>query len=584
MNNFKSLMFPFGLLLICLFFSRSETFAADRVALVIGNSDYGSGFVSLPNARNDAQDMAAVLQQYGFTVIHKNNLNAKEMKVSMGEFSSHLSQNTVGLFYYAGHGIQIDGINYLIPIGAKIYREEDVEFESVKAQRVITQMEKSGSRVNIVVFDACRNNPFTGSRSSKAGLAVMYARPPKIPIYRDLTLQRGLVIVDVPRGTIISFATAPNQRASENEGKRNGLYTQHLLKAIQTPGLTLEEVFKQTATEVAKASNSVQIPWRNSSLLGEDFCFSDCRQQNDNDEKLRQQIAELKQKLAELQEVVPEPPPLPDRVWKETGKVFQDRLRDGSLGPEMVMIPAGRFRMGDIQSVGSRDEKPVHRVSVNDFAIGRYEVTNSEFRQFVESTGYQTDAEKGKGCYTRKGGWRTVKDANWHNSYFSQAENHPVICVSWNDAIAYTQWLSEQTKMPYTLPSEAQWEYVARAGTESQYWWGNNMKPNQANCWQTSRWRDGTSPVGTFSPNSFQVSDTLGNVWEWVADIWHDNYKGAPLNGEIWKEGGDSANRVLRGGSWASRAKVCRVATRLKYSPRVSSFKVGFRCGLKTVH
>jgi formylglycine-generating enzyme required for sulfatase activity len=520
----------------------------------------------------------------------KTNLHSEEMKKTISEFEQHLrtNGNGVGLFYFSGHGIQIEKSNYLIPILPINTPCTSKQFKSmaVNATEVLKLMENASTRINIIILDACRNDLSRGYNAgfTQIGFAPMTVSQPKQPLTFDKGIG-GIINKDAPHGNIISLATAPGKKASDGSGN-NGLYTEYLLQALKMPGLTIEDVFKQTATEVAKASKYQQISWTESSLLGEDFCLSSCQNNdNNNDEKfkLQQQIAQLEQQLAQQtlqpQIVSSEPPQLSDRVWK-TDKVFQDRLHDGNLGPEMVMIPAGRFRMGDIQGIGDSDEKPVHWVSVNDFAIGRYEVTVGEFRQFVESTEYKTDAEKGKGCYTRKeGAWGKVKDANWHTPFFSQEENYPVVCVSWNDAMAYTHWLSEQTRKPYTLPSEAQWEYAARAGTESNYWWGNNMKYNQANCWQTSKWHNGISPVGSFSPNSFKLSDILGNVWEWVADPWHKNYGGAPLDNRIWEEKGNSSYQLVRGGGWTSRPEVCRVSNRLKHLSKVSHIKGGFRCG-----
>ncbi len=556
-----------------------EAIAQQRVALVIGINNYNYCFSDLRNAVNDAEDIAKALKNYGFEVTLKTNLTLEQMNQTLRDFEKDLrkiSGNGVGLFFFSGHGTKIEENNYLIPIipvNTRCTSEEQLKSVAINATEVLDSMEKAGTRVNILILDACRDNfsyTYRTSVTHNTGLAKMNAPPPTQPLtFNKGRGPGGTMDENAPHGSIISLATAPGKKASDGP-RNNGLYTENLLRVLQqNPGLTIEKVFKLTATEVAKASQYQQIPWTESSLLGNDFCFSNCQQPNPTPQPPITR---------------PEPPPPSNRVWKEANQVFQDRLRDGGLGPEMVIIPTGRFRMGDIQGAGSRDEKPVHWVSVNEFAIGRYEVTVAEFRQFVQSTGYRTDAEKGQGCYTRKGRWGNVPEANWHNSYFSQQENHPVTCVSWNDAKAYTEWLSEQTGQPYTLPSEAQWEYAARASTESQYWWSNSIGYNQANCWKTSRWRDGTSPVGSFSANSFKVYDTTGNVMEWVADSWHNNYYGAPSNGEVWDEGGDSVKRVVRGGSWASQPPVCRVANRLKNSPTESQFKIGFRCGLKTVY
>jgi formylglycine-generating enzyme required for sulfatase activity len=259
------------------------------------------------------------------------------------------------------------------------------------------------------------------------------------------------------------------------------------------------------------------------------------------------ELSNPKKRLA-IEEVIEHLSSLLGKTEKKTGTVFRDSLKSGGEGPEMVIIPAGRFRMGDMNVTvtsfqGTGDELPVHEVS--SFVMGRYPVTVGEFRRFVEATGYKTEAEKGDGAYAWKdGSWKKVKDANWRKPYFYQDDNHPVVCVSWNDAMAYIKWLSEQTGKEYRLPTEAEWEYAARAGTET-YWWGNEIGKNRANCRGSGK---STSPVGSFKRNPFGLYDTVGNVWEWVADKWHENYEGAPIDGSVWEEGG--IRRVLRGGSW----------------------------------
>lgn len=221
-----------------------------RLALVIGNSDYR--FSPLVNPVNDATDMARVLKQNGFEVILKLNANQKQMQQSINLFGRKLAKNGgTGLFYFAGHGIQIKGRNYLIPIGATLESESDVEFEAVDAGRILGKMEDAENNLNIVVLDACRNNPFARSfRSAKQGLAKM----------------------DAPTGSLIAYATAPGSIAADGEA-RNGLYTKYLLKYLNQPQLEIEDLFKQVRIAVVEESNKQQVPWESSSLIG-DFVFS----------------------------------------------------------------------------------------------------------------------------------------------------------------------------------------------------------------------------------------------------------------------------------------------------------------------
>jgi formylglycine-generating enzyme required for sulfatase activity len=239
---------------------------------------------------------------------------------------------------------------------------------------------------------------------------------------------------------------------------------------------------------------------------------------------------------------------------------FIDTLSDGSHGPEMVVIPAGTFRMGDIQDDGSEAEKPLHSVSINKpFAMGKYPITFEEYDRFAHAMN------------------RDLPDDNgWGRG------NRPVVNVSWEDARAYAEWLSKETGKHYRLPYEAEWEYAARAGTTTTYWWGNEIKQDGkvwANCAGCgSRWdSEGTAPVGSFDPNRFGLHDMLGNVWEWMEDCWHENYEGAPNDGSAWTSGGDCDRRSLRGGSWDNFPRDVRSALRFRTAPSRRSYDIGFR-------
>jgi formylglycine-generating enzyme required for sulfatase activity len=242
------------------------------------------------------------------------------------------------------------------------------------------------------------------------------------------------------------------------------------------------------------------------------------------------------------------------------GSIFRDTLRDGSPGPEMVSILGGELRMGDIEGSGDAGEQPVHLVRIpRSFAMGRYEVTFDEYDVFARLTGGALPADQGWGRGRR-----------------------PVINVSWKDAVAYAEWLSKQTGKRYRLPTEAEWEYANRAGTETAYWWGNDAGKNRTNCGGCgSRW-DGkqTAPVGSFSSNPWELHDTAGNVYEWVQDCWHEDYQGAPEDGsKAWsKEGGGDCNRrVIRGGSWSYEPWYVRSAYRSKDVPDLRYGNLGFR-------
>lgn len=236
------------------------------------------------------------------------------------------------------------------------------------------------------------------------------------------------------------------------------------------------------------------------------------------------------------------------------GRAFRDRLKTGGDGPEMVVVQAGSFKMGDIQGGGEPDERPVRDVRIKRFAIGRYEVAFEEYDKFAKSL---------------------PDDRSWGR------DRRPVIYVSQEDAVAYAQWLSLQTGNRYRLPSEAEWEYAARGGKETTYWWGEELMKGMANCNGCgSQWdKKQTAPVGSFKPNSFGLYDTAGNVWEWVADCWHGNYQGAPTDGSAWlrENGGDCGQRVIRGASWGAKPADLRSSNRGRYSRGIRNLNLGFR-------
>jgi formylglycine-generating enzyme required for sulfatase activity len=270
------------------------------------------------------------------------------------------------------------------------------------------------------------------------------------------------------------------------------------------------------------------------------------------------------------------------------GTVFQD-CEDC---PEMVVLAAGEFIMGSPQvEVGREaDEGPVHRRVIRaEFALGRYEVTVGQFREFVEASAYVPIG----GCSYFKGGWKRDDTRDWENPGFQQGDNNPVGCVSMEDAQVFVRWLSRKTGKKYYLPSEAEWEFAARAGTTTPAHWGASTSGacDYANVydrtgrrenrfdWAYHKCDDGfgqTSPVGSFPANDFGLHDMLGNVWEWVADCWNDNYAGAPHHEISWRDG-DCARRVLRGGSWNIRPGFIRAANRVGVAEAYRSSSVGFR-------
>ena len=298
--------------------------------------------------------------------------------------------------------------------------------------------------------------------------------------------------------------------------------------------------------------------------------------------------------------------PLPSEAIRPTA----DRMAtvcqyDPEQGPEMVLLAGGAVQQGSPESEVGRtgDESPQHAVTIpQPFALGRCEVTVGEFRQFVEASGYTTDAETSRGCYVWNEQERVNKldpARNWKSPGFAQTDQHPVTCVSWNDAQAYITWLNAwlglRPNTAYRLPTESEWEYAARAGTTTPYFWSDASQCQYANgadqtAKHTGKWPANwtyaacadqfvfTAPVGSFSPNRWGLYDTSGNVGEWVADCWHESYKAAPADGSAWLEAGsgDCSRRVLRGGGWYGNPLNLRSANRNWNAPDGAYIISGF--------
>ena len=706
--------------------------AAKRVALIIGNDTYKT-LPDLNNARKDASDMAAKLKGLGFEVILKTNAGRRQFGRALAEFEGRLAGAEAGLVFYAGHGIQADGKNYLVPSDARIEVEEDLRFEGIDSTEFLKSMKNAGAPVNVVIIDACRDNPLPRRSRSAA---------------------RGLAVVEVPRGVkgvALLYSAGPGETAADGDEGSNGVFTGALLKALTSPGLTVEQVFKETAKRVNRLTNGKQTPWINASLTG-DFYFKRSARtaaptqspvpsgggnmeamfwssvQNSADpasfsaylkkfpngtfadlarlkaEKLKgQQVASLTpptQSIKQLDETyvviktanvrakpdaksgkvmtlgidtgvqvtgrtadgkwlriahggrdafiwgslvksidagelsawgkikdsrvksviegflsdypsghysgraahlvaaltplpkaaVPTQQPSPSvqpavGVYLQPGK----RFRDCADCPEMVVVPAGSFRMGDLSGGGDSDEKPVHQVTIpRAFAVGKYEVTRGAYALFARATGRSS----GDGCYVYDGKkWNKESSKGWQNPGYSQTERDPVSCVNWDDAKAYVSWLSDKTGKQYRLLSESEWEYAARSRSATKYSFGdsesslcrhgNGADSSTGFKWKNASCNDGygekTAPVGSFEANGFGLHDMHGNVWEWTEDCWNENYNGAPDDGEA-RTTGSCTERVLRGGSWYSEPGFLRAAYRYGFFTSFRNYsEFGFR-------
>ena len=574
--NFRRNIAAILLLMVCIAWVPAAD-AAKRVALVIGNDTYAT-LPDLNNGRTDAKGMAAKLRSLGFDVILKQDVSRRGLSRALADFEGRLKDAEVGLVFYAGHGIQADGTNYLVPSDAKIEIEDDLRYEGIKADDFLEVMERAGTPLNIVILDACRDNPLPRrTRSAARGLTV-----PVIP--------KGI------KGTAIVYSAAPGQTAQDGPKGGHGVFTGELLKVLDRPGLTLEKVFKETATRVAAATNGRQDPWLNSSVKG-DFFFSGkaapvssrpataktldlefWQSIRDSDDSTmfeayleqhptgafaplaKAKIAALKRKqVAVARPLTTKPKPAAKKAVGVYPKSYKPgkTFRDCPDCPEMVVIPPGSFRMGDLSGDGDSDEKPVHEVRIGySFAVGKYEVTQDE--------------------------WVAVMGSN--PSRYKGGRN-PVEQVSWSDAKAFVGKLSAKTGKGYRLLSESEWEYMARAGTSSAFYTGSTISPSQANFDGNStyngsskgEYRKRTVAVGSFGANKFGVHDVHGNVLEWVEDCSHNNYSGAPNDGGAWTTGGNCSVRVLRGGSWYNFPQWIRSADRYRFHSSRRYSYIGLR-------
>jgi len=567
-----------------------------RTALVIGNAGYRSS--PLANPRNDARDLAKVLEEVGFDVTVETDLDEDRMKLAIRRFSRELKdRGGVGFFYYAGHGVEVRGENFLIPVGADIPNEDYVDLEAVSLREITAGLSLARNRLNIVVLDACRNNPYTRTFRS-AG--------------------RGLKAVRPPAETLIAYSADSGQIASDGAGSRNSPYAAALMEEIVRPRTRLVDVFRNVKREVRDATNGAQNPWQADDLTltdanafyfvptgdsaapefsatpprhpgqasefsatpprhpgqASEFSLGDLDTAARAEEEARQGWVE---RLNAMEEAFAEvlsysqrriSDALKTQAWSRFGEAYSeddpyssrdDQLRAqarqqmsalqtqeiGSRG--MVRVPAGEFFSGCNEEVDSEcyeDEKPGKKRYVSAFAIDGTEVTVEAYRECVRA-GRCKEPGTGRSC-------------NWGRG---DREGHPANCVDWNQATAYCAWKGKR------LPTEWEWEKAARGTDGRKYPWGNE----QVSCRQAVIRQGGTAcgrgnttfkvaskPLGV-SP--YGAHDMIGNVWEWTSS----QYPG-------------STNRVVRGGSWRRLPRSARASDRAASAPVYRSNNIGFRC------
>jgi formylglycine-generating enzyme required for sulfatase activity len=254
-----------------------------------------------------------------------------------------------------------------------------------------------------------------------------------------------------------------------------------------------------------------------------------------------------------------------------------DAFQECANCPVMKVLPAGSFTMGSPASEPGRRiyESPQHQVMIEQpFAIGKFDVTRDQFSAFVNDAGY----DAGSSCYVLSGNdWILRNGQSWSDPGFAQTGSDPVACIEWRVAQAYVDWLHKTTGKAYRLLSESEWEYAARAGTTTVYYWGNSVGINNADCTGCgSEWGGRTAPAGSFPANPFGLYDMTGNVFQWVADCWNTSYRDAPADGSPWTSG-DCTLRVVRGGSWLSPPRYFRSAYRNGVPSGNRAYDLGFR-------
>lgn len=606
--------------------------SAERVALVMGNGAYAE--TALRNPRNDASDVAARLELLGFAVTRAIDLDSAAMQRQVGDFHARLQPGSIAVFYYSGHGVEIGGRNYLLPVdNAGLRSAGDVAGRSLDLRRVVEGMQVSGSLLNLVILDACRDNPLPSALRSGS---------------------RGLAAMDAQRGTLIAYATRAGATAADGDG-RNSPYTRALLKMLAIPDLEITQLFNRIGVEVSTQTRGAQVPWFSSSPVPS-IALAASRQSSPaaaaegtlritvepadaqihldgrpigsgaqtvqalapnskhrieaRKPGLQSQVVTALIKSRAVTEVhlrlpAHDAPAASVRAEAAAGTLpagLRDPLKSGGQGPEMVLIRGASYQRGNPR--GDSDEQPARTVSLATFAIGKYEVTVAEYRRYAESRGLTTapddeqrrrvahfvansaiddldELRQTSACYAydeQRGNWWWQVGLSWHTTGYDQAETYPVVCVNKDEAQNYATWLSAQTGRKYRLPSEAELEFVIRAGSTTSLPWGDD--PAQACAYaniadqsklEPYAWGPGAvtctdgawyvRSVGSYRPNALGLYDTIGNVWEWTEDCYAENYRAAPTDGKPFVQRGCDRG-VVRGGGFDSGPDQMRPANR----------------------
>ncbi|MBX2854755.1 MAG: SUMF1/EgtB/PvdO family nonheme iron enzyme [Rhodobacteraceae bacterium] len=513
--------------------------ADGAVALLIGNAVY-ENTPPLTAPSNDVAALEKLLVVLGYDVTVVRDATSTEMRSALRDFGQQARDAEKALFYYSGHGLEIAEENYLIPVDAVLMRETDARREAVELNAAVINASRA-SDISVVIIDAARRNDF--------------------PIFRRRD-PLGFKPVPPQARQVVAFATAPESMAVDSDTEFSP-YTWALTEALADDATQdVRELFISLDAATSKYAGATQMPTA--------------------------RFGDMSASSAKLAYIAPPPeseapPPATTGVYDPSMPALA-RFQDCPACPIMIVLPSGRFTVGSPATEQGRqvNEGPQHEVRLKSFAIGAAEITRKQFATFVAATGY----DSGAACRTEMGGgFETRSNRSWRQPEFDQIDWEPVVCVSWEDAQAYVKWLNQQVPDGgYRLPSEAEWEYAARAGAATLFNTGGQLTDRQANFnaeapfngAPVGRFRRRTLPIGVFPPNKWGLYDIHGNVWEWTQDCWNDSHSPETEKGAARKRG-DCTRAAIRGGSWYDTAALLRLANRAKLDRLHRSNVIGFR-------
>jgi formylglycine-generating enzyme required for sulfatase activity len=509
--------------------------AENRVALVIGNDRYANLPASeqLQKAVNDAQAVGGALMQLGFNVVSGENVGRQALLARLDEAALKLTPGSTVFFFFSGHGVALGGVNYILPADVPavgIGQIASLTGAAIREEDITDRFMNAGARVVIVVLDACRDNPFASPT-------------------RDIG--RGLSPHGLPSGVFALYSAGRGQTALDRlyDGDRNpnSVFTRVLLPALARTDLDLPALAAEVRDEVVRLAQSVshdQQPAYYDGTSGKIFLAGHGAPY----------VPPADPCSGPVTVSFPSRCAAPLTAAQERALKPRDSFRECGKCPEMVVAPAGSFMMGSPDGESGRvsTEGPRHRIDfAQPFSAGRYAVTFDEWDACTADGGcnaYRPDDE----------GWGRGR--------------RPVINISWSDAEAYVAWLSRKTGSRYRLLSEAEREYIARAGTATTYWWGEAISHRQANYDKDSKT---TLPVDSFEANLWGFFNVHGNVWEWTGDCWNERYDNSS-DGRA-RHSGDCGQRIVRGGSWMVIDRGLRAAFRVHLEPDYRDNDVSLR-------